>query len=250
MIFSTYTFKNKTCKPGENTRGITLNITTIEYFKYGFEMPTEAGQSFHNLGLNWLQYKTEALPSNTPHGHFIPWAFVKPGFGIYPDLASMSLQSPVFVVGSIEPTLKRLPTFRFPPALIPLYFLRPFNYHFEHNIFESYFAFFVSLGAHKWPQLWEIKSEWGKGSLLQRNTCSDCRLGSSRKRQAFQEHINFETSWRSGQPCRLERLFYPVNITASVNTNILTSWLSWLELFKRKNWQSKNLVRPSQYGED
>ena len=52
IFFFTYTSKNKTCKLGENPRSITLEITTIEYFKYGFKMPTEAEQTVSTWGLN------------------------------------------------------------------------------------------------------------------------------------------------------------------------------------------------------
>lgn len=34
--------------------GVTLETTTIESFKYGFETPAEAEQNFSNLGLNWF----------------------------------------------------------------------------------------------------------------------------------------------------------------------------------------------------
>lgn len=154
----------------------------------------------------------------------------KAGLGIHPDLVERSLQNPDCLWwAALKPALKRLPTFRSPPALSPLYFLRPFNDHFEHSISESYFALFVSTGAHKWPQLWEIKSKWGKGSLLQRNTCSDCRLGSGQSKQKEASFSRAHRLWnflkvRAG--LLLQRLLYPIAVAASANTNILASWLS------------------------
>lgn len=154
----------------------------------------------------------------------------KAGLGIHPDLVERSLQNPDCLWwAALKPALKRLPTFRSPPALSPLYFLRPFNDHFEHSISESYFALFVSPGAHKWPQLWEIKSKWGKGSLLQRNTCSDCRLGSGQSKQKEASFSRAHRLWnflkvRAG--LLLQRLLYPIAVAASANTNILASWLS------------------------
>lgn len=127
--------------------------------------------------------KTEALPFSSRHGRFMP-SLRKARLGIYPDLTQRSLQNlECLWWAALKLAPKRLPTLRVPPARSPLCFFRPFNYHFEHSIFESYFALFGCSGAHKWPQLWEIKNKWGKGSLLQRNTCSDCRLGSGQSKQ-------------------------------------------------------------------
>lgn len=158
----------------------------------------------------------------------MPWVFVKRGSASTQTWLRQACKTRSVCSGQ-HWNQKRLPTLRVPPAWSPLCFSRPFNYHFEHNIFESYFALFGCSGAHKWPQLWEIKSKWGKGSLLQRNTCSDCRLGSGQSKQKEASFSRAHQLWnfrkvRAGfWP---ERLFYPINITASVNTNILASWLS------------------------
>lgn len=49
----------------------------------------------------------------------------------------------MFVGGSVEPALEILPKAGLPPALSPLCFCKLFNYHFEHNILESYFSLLV-----------------------------------------------------------------------------------------------------------
>lgn len=45
--------------------------------------------------------------------------------------------------GALKPALEILPMPGSPPASGPLCFCKLFNSHFEHNIFESYFALLV-----------------------------------------------------------------------------------------------------------
>lgn len=170
-----------------------LEITTVECFKYCSECKQSA--EFSVIQDLIVLIKDRGLTLSSAHGHFMPWVFAKRGSASIQTWLRRACKTRSVCGGqALKPAPRRLPTLRVPPAQSPLCF-RPFNYHFEHNIFESYFALFGCSGAHKWPQLWEIKANEEKEVFYRETLVLDCRLSldkASRKRQAFQEHINFE----------------------------------------------------------